>query len=305
MSNERIDDYRRANRFGARKALKRLLGVRPFNDAARMLIRAAGGGGRWSSFPVNLPEVEGSVDGGRFTLLEPMRCSIAREIYWGGGRRLVGRERFALELFCRLGKDARLALDIGANTGIFSLALASVNPKVEIHAYEIVPEVFELLRANTVRNRAAGRIACHDYGLGEDGKTIRLPETTEAGSLPLGFSSRWDSPEGRAVAFRSLDAVLPEFAGKKGPVVSKIDVETTEDELFRHGEKFLAAFSPDFVCEILPSAADPAFIDAALRRHGYSLYKIGDGELIAAGRVAPDREHPDWLFTKRPKEALP
>ena len=300
--DERLRDHRRKTWFGAKGLLKRLLSLRPFNDGARQLIRMSGGAASWSSFPVNLSEVQGDAAGARFALLDPIHCSIARELYWGDGRRLVPCERSALELFCRLAKERDVILDIGANTGIFSLAAAAANPKVEVHAFEIVPEVFSLLYRNFARNDILDRGFCHHFGLGQDGRVIRLPEALEGGSLPLSFSSDWDSKQGRKVGLRSLDSLLPMFPDRTRTVLVKIDVEGTEDELFRGGGEFLGAFSPDMVCEILPDCAKVDFIEPFLRSRGYSFFKIGGGSLIRSDKLIPDREFHDWFFTKNPQE---
>ena len=49
--------------------------------------------------------------------------------------------RFDIQLYAQaIRVGFVIALDIGANTGLFSIA-ATVNPELEVHAYEIVPEV--------------------------------------------------------------------------------------------------------------------------------------------------------------------
>jgi FkbM family methyltransferase len=300
----KAEEYRRDEWFGARKRLKSLLGLRPFNDAARLVLGAVGGGERCERFPVNLPEVEGRIDEERFVLLEPMRCSIARELYWGGGRRLRARERFALDLFCRLARKAGTILDIGANTGIFSLAAAAVNPSAEIHAFEIVPEVYELLYRNFARNDILDRAYAHHFGLGRDGASIRLPETRGAGSLPMSFSSRWDGAEGRKIAFRSLDSLLPLLERRPRPWLAKIDVEGTEDDVLRHGEKLILAREPDLLCEVLPGEAKTDFLEDFLAHYGYALYKIKDAGLEKSARLTPDRNFHDWLFTKKAEKEV-
>ena len=293
----RVDVYRRENWFGFRRRAKAFLGFKPLNAAARAVLPR---GPRFSSFPVNLPEIAGASGDARFVLLDPMRCSIARELYWGRGRRLVASERFALELFCRLDREAELALDIGANTGLFSLAAAASNPSLRVHAFEIVPEVFVALYRNCARNDVLDRVVCHHFGLGAEGAVVRLPETLDAGSLPLSFSSDWDSPGGRKIAFRSLDSLLPAL-GAPARTAVKIDVEGTEDEVFRHGEAFLRVFAPDIVCELLPGAAKAAFIEPLLKSHGYSFFKIADGALEPRANLVPEERHHDWFFTKRPE----
>jgi FkbM family methyltransferase len=290
-------DYRQANWFGVKKYVKAMLGFGPINLVWRPLLRRFLSPSQCRRLPVSLPEVDGIVRGHHFTLLEPMRCNIAKELYWGHGRRVKPSEAYALELFCALAEEADVVFDIGANTGLFSIASARSNPKADLHAFEIVPEVFALLYQNVVRNNLLSRIFCHSFGIGVDRFEMVIPSSAPGSSLPIGFSSKDRFAQGTTVGFRSLDSQLP-FVRSGQRVLVKVDVEGTELDILRHGQEFIGTMQPDIVCEILP-AADGDSVSDYLHRHRYTAYMICDGYLMKAEHVTPDRRYHDWLFTQR------
>ncbi|MBR7503958.1 hypothetical protein KCW65_28140, partial [Mycobacterium tuberculosis] len=56
--------------------------------------------------PIGLTEVAGRAGGGDFVLVDPFRCEIAKEFYWGKGRRTEPEDAFALDLMVELSRDA-------------------------------------------------------------------------------------------------------------------------------------------------------------------------------------------------------
>lgn len=53
-------------------------------------------------------------NGSAISLLEPDRCQIAREVFWGRGRLQGAADRLALQCAIALSADADLFLDIGS-----------------------------------------------------------------------------------------------------------------------------------------------------------------------------------------------
>ncbi len=49
-------------------------------------------------------------------------------------------------LFKTLISSSRTFLDVGANTGFYSILAATINPKCAIHAFEPVPAIFDSLK---------------------------------------------------------------------------------------------------------------------------------------------------------------
>ena len=58
---------------------------------------------------------------GDFYMSRPERCSIAKKYFWTQGFREPLEDRMALDLFAILSKHSDVILDIGANSGLFSL----------------------------------------------------------------------------------------------------------------------------------------------------------------------------------------
>lgn len=286
--------------YGLKTHVKRLLGARALNCVLVPVWRTASGmvapQQTWR-FPVNRRCVRGMAAGKSFRMLYPMRCSIAKELYWNDGLREVPADRFALDLFCQLARTSDLVFDIGANTGIFTLAAAVSNLAIEIHAFEIVPEIVLHLVSNLVENELLSRVEVHAYGIGSAETVIRVPSQARSSALPTALSSKVPFSEGASVAFRTLDEQIS-LARHASHVLLKIDVEGTENEILRHGSSFLARLSPDILCEILPHESDVREVASHLKANQYRTYKILEDRVQFQSELNADPAYHDWLFTR-------
>ncbi len=284
--------------------MKRFLSWRVPHLVLRQVARIAGPRdaiGRLPA-PARLREVEGRAGELRFVMLNPARCEIAKELYWGDGRRPRPQDAVALEVFAALARRAQVVLDIGAYTGLFSLVAAAANPEAQVHAFEIVPEVYKALLDNLVRNDVLSQVAAHLEGIGEPGLEMRVPTGAGGSALPSFYSSRIRFDRGPRVRFRSLDSLHVELP--QGRTLLKVDVEGTEEAVFRHGQRFLAERRPDILCEVLAGVADPGRLKALLAPHGYRWFLVGDRGLEPRPTIEPHHRLRDWLFTTEPAEHL-
>jgi len=80
--------------------------------------------------------------------------------------------------------DDGIILDIGANLGTVTLAMARDYPKFEVHAFEVQPLLVETLKQNLDLNNLRN-VTIHEHGLGDAPDTInlRLPDYTQAGNV--------------------------------------------------------------------------------------------------------------------------
>ena len=282
--------------FGLKRPFKRFLSRGAPNTLLRLVARFVPSlrSGRLPA-PARLGEVTGTADGAAFVMLDPARCENAKELFWGQGRRPRPNDRLALDVVARLSREADEFLDIGAYTGLFTLATTAVTPGLHAHAFEIVPAVADALEANLRRNGVADRVVVHREGIGEPGSTMRVPSGRGGSALPSFYSSRMRFERGVDVAFRSLDsigALLP--AGAR--VVMKVDVEGTEDAVFEGGQVFIETFRPDILCEVLPEA-DGDRLDKLLAPAGMRRYLVTSTRLDEAPRIEPNPAFRDWLFS--------
>ncbi|GAA3453659.1 FkbM family methyltransferase [Dactylosporangium matsuzakiense] len=141
-------------------------------------------------------------------------------------------------------------LDIGANVGLFSLALKRTCPSARIHAFEPAPAALEALRANLALHGAAG-VTVHAVGLGAvddpgvpftfypniPGNSTRYPELKEFDRARI--SADWGTSVGDSlyggqtveVPLQRLSTVLAQHPEVTTIDLAKIDVEGAELEV--------------------------------------------------------------------------
>lgn len=295
---------RRMRWFGLKRHVKRVLGWRLPHAFLRAVIEVfprLASSGRLPA-PSYLKEVTGRIHGTSFVMLAPDRCVIAKELYWGKGRRPRAADQHALEVFAALTRGADVMLDVGAYTGLFTLVSLAVDPRVEAHAFEIVPDVFRALFDNCVRNDVLHRVTLHHEGVGSEG-VIRVPSGLRESALPDFYSSRLHFESGARVRLTPLDTLVPAIE-PGARIVVKVDVEGTENDVFRSGRAFLGSFRPDILCEVLPGVADPAELESLLEPHGYRFHLVRERDLLPREHVQGHPKYRDWVFTTRSPEEL-
>lgn len=299
------EDFRKTARSkrqswrGAKRHVKALLALRIPNALMRAALRLRPQLNRSGRLPAprHVTEVLGNVDEASFTMLRPDLCIIAKELYWGRGKRPVSADQYAVTSFTRLARGVDVVVDIGAYTGLFTLASAQANEKVHCHAFELMPDVFRLLFDNCVRNDILERVTLHAQAVGETGG-VRVPVGIRASALPDFYSTRLLFNTGVRVRVAPLDELLPALQDAKR-VLIKIDVEGTEAEVLASGTQLLERFRPDILCEVLPSPAPAEDLEALLRRT-HNFYLVRDSDVVRRDRIVSPTGYRDWWFS--PKE---
>jgi FkbM family methyltransferase len=294
---------RRQSWFGLKRHVKRFLSLGIPNAVLRLVARFVPSlrSGRLPA-PARLKEVTGRVGGATFVMLDPARCENAKELFWGHGRRPKAHDRLALDAVAALAREADEFLDVGAYTGLFTLATTALASDLHAHAFEIVPAVAQALEANVRRNGVADRVVVHHEGIGEPGTTMRVPSGEGGSALPSFYSSLMRFDEGDDVTFRSLDS-LADLLPAGARVVMKVDVEGTEDAVFGAGQRFLETFRPDILCEVLPEADGDRLVEL-LAPAGVRRYLVTGTQLEETERIVPHLAFRDWLFSPRTPDEL-
>ena len=295
---------KRQSWFGLKQYVKRFLSLRIPNALLRRAARFVPSlrSGRWPA-PATLKEVTGRVGNATFVMLDPARCENAKELFWGRGRRPFAHDRLALDSVAVLAKEADVFLDVGAYTGLFTLAVTAINTRIKAHAFEIVPGVAGALEANVRRNGVEERVVVHREGIGPAGTTVRMPSGEGGSALPSFYSSTMTFDEGELIPLRSLDSVA-DLIAENTTVVMKVDVEGTENAVFESGQVFIQAFRPEILCEVLHGRADVEALDTLLAPAALRRYLVSDSALVEHDRIEPDRRYRDWLLTRRSADEL-
>lgn len=297
--------HRRQRWYGAKPVVKRALAHPVVHTLIRPVSLVLGDRIRRERLPApaTVKDVTARMAGVEFVMRRPDRCIIAKELYWGNGRRPRAGDQLALDVFAALARPANLVLDIGAYTGVFSLLAARVSPAAQVHAYEVVPAVVEAALENVAANGLSDRVTVHGLGLGADGDQVRIPSGTGGSALPDFYSTRERFADGVEVDIQSLDAATSKIT-ESPPALLKIDVEGSEDRVLAGGGRFLTDYRPDILCEVLIAEADPAAIQRVLDPLGYRYFRVEQDALRPHPALTPTAEFRDWLFTTRPDEDL-
>lgn len=152
-----------------------------------------------------------------------------------------GWQRAALARAARLVSGARLALDIGANMGVFSVQLArAIGPEGKLLSFEPEPKLFAALERNLTANRCHNvvpyRIAC---GAKRGAMAFRVGRINRGDNRLVATDGRAEK-NGLQVEVRTVDSLLD---GQ--PVdFAKIDVQGFECDVLR-GMRETIARSPN------------------------------------------------------------
>jgi len=211
------------------------------------------------------------VDGDRLYAASPDRLLAA--LAWKTGL----RERAERRLIAREVKPGMVAVDVGANLGVHTLALArAVGPAGRVHALEPDPANFRLL-ARAVTEARVAQVTLH-----------RAAAAAQAGEMDLHLSAvnRGDhrlhpdaAPRARVrVPVVVLDELL---AGEPHVDFVKIDVQGAEVAVVRGLERTLARNrAVGVLCELSPgllrqAGSDAEVLFALLRARGLRLHRLG------------------------------
>ena len=187
-----------------------------------------------------------------------------------------------------------LVLDVGANTGFYTLLAAAAHRRNRVLAFEPVPEVLALLdenvRASAVQDRVRLiRCAVSD---GNGGGVLYLPDA-DHGLVETSASLRADFKARHAgtipVLRRTLDRVLfrPSLVMRRVSLI-KIDVEGCEAPVLRGAHWTIMRHRPIVFVEVLFNA-DLAALDAFLVRHRYGAVRLrSDGTHGVGGEIVQD-----------------
>jgi FkbM family methyltransferase len=186
---------------------------------------------------------------------------------------------------------AGLALDVGANTGIFALLAAAANPQLRVCAFEPLESVQELLHENLAHNPdLAPRVAVEPFALSNVNGSFPFFETindqgliTTSSSLELEHAQQVGDFRSSCVITRTLDA-WAETLGPAAIELVKIDVEGHEDAVIEGGRKTIDRHRPFIIVEILGPCRVEAF-DRMLIESDYLDIALAPGALRHCLRV--------------------
>lgn len=175
---------------------------------------------------------------------------LENEIFWGGLEN--GWEKESIKLWAKLCRKSNVVIDIGANTGIYSLLAKSVNPKTTVYAFEPIERIFKKLIYNNSINNFD--IKCEQCALSNyNGKGIIYDSSAE--HMYSVTVNKNMTPNNKKVKEVEIDVCTLSFYFNRHAIKNvdliKIDVETHEPEVLEGFINKLYKYKPALLIEVL------------------------------------------------------
>ena len=165
-------------------------------------------------------------------------------------------------------------LDIGANTGIYTLLAAAANPAIKVYSFEPIPSIMNLLKLNVKQNPSLENcISLEPIALSNKDGVLQISEHLN----PVGLVATSSTLETRLtttmdhllrdVEVRQLDSWTHENTRAK-PSLLKVDVEGHEMAFFQGALSTISKFRPFIALELL-GPADFKYFNAFKRDYRY------------------------------------
>ena len=190
------------------------------------------------------------------------------------------QEDHDLKLFTALARHSQNIIDIGANTGIFSVLSSLANKDSKIYAVEPFGPNFKRLNVNLSLNNCTN-VKPLQVAMGENVGTVEftVPESneiTDVSSVNGEFSKsmypelKWKK---ETVALETLDHIKSSNNIEKIDLI-KCDVETYEMSVFRGMDRVMTEDRPVILFECFLDTERQLFFNDILKKYNYYVYGV-------------------------------
>jgi FkbM family methyltransferase len=238
------------------------------------------------------------IDDSHHFRLEHWGYLVETDLFWNGFGN--GYEATSLQIWSRLAPHARVIVDVGANTGIYTLVARCLNPGATVVALEPVERVFRRLQRNIELNGynvTLEKLAASDT----TGTAVLydLPSEHEyTASLDWSMLKNSGDVVKYTVTTSRLDDALSS-ANLRGVDLVKIDVEQAEPQVLRGMGRFLSDCKPTLLVEILNPAIARDVMELT-RNLGYNIFRVVEQHgLVRATQIeATEFEERNYLLVQ-------
>ena len=211
---------------------------------------------------------------------------LENKIFWSGLYSID--ESTSIKVWEELSMVSSTIIDIGANTGIFTLVAKSVNPNAKVIAFEPITRIYEKLLKNIYINKYDA--AAFDIGISNfDGEQeiydfpdIKNPYSASLDpqlSNEISTRSQFDLKK-TLISTNKLDSFINEIRIKElTNTLIKIDVEQHEAFVLDGMKKMMQDLKPIILIEILNNEIGGA-VSKFMQNYNYNYFKIIEGKGI-------------------------
>jgi FkbM family methyltransferase len=199
-------------------------------------------------------------------------------------------------IFKSLISKCAVFIDIGANTGYYSLLAAILNRKIKVIAFEPAQGPLFYLKNNIQLNDLEKTISVYPIALSNHSGTVDFYEVKNRKYSYLkynlgGIGSLIEdsSKVVYSVKTEMLDSLLLENSFS-GIDIIKIDTEGTENFILEGAEESIRKFQPIIICETLYHCIEDK-LESIIKNHGYLFFNHIDGHLVQVETLQRDHDN--------------
>ncbi len=255
-----------------KQALKRLRDTSTLMEPLCRLLRATGliRVGLWQH--LSFRGIADFTVAGQKIKMHHFGAGLENSLFWAG----YGEDWEATTLLVweRLAIDHAVIYDVGANTGLFSLAAKAANPGAHVHAFEPLPKIAARLAANSALNGM--EIELHIVAVSDRQGTaeIRLAQTEHEYSASMEHMEWMDTIDAHSIEVPVIQLADVVAQNQRSPGLIKLDIERHEPAALRGLWPGLADRPlPILVIEILDDGCAAA-IAKEIAGRGYRSFAI-------------------------------
>jgi FkbM family methyltransferase len=254
----------------------------------------------WRRLPVETTFFVSLPNGNSFKYSAIADDAIARAIFWRGWD---GWEPETMRIFYKLAQKSKLFLDIGANTGLFTLVTLAANPQAKVMSFEPVPHVYKRLLSHIEMNGWLDRC---------DVKNLAVSNTVGETKLHIPFEDVPLSASLNPQGFRGYEGYLIDIdvttidtiCSQNEPIdLIKIDAEGFDDKVLLGMYRILSNSAPTIIVECNYDGPFLA-VETILSQFGYRFFHLRPEGPILMNKIVPDEKklyrnflctvHEDW-----------
>lgn len=248
------------------------------------------------------------------TLPEYIKKDTEFRMHTVGGRDQIARvlwlknwhhyEKPLPDFFATYAQKAKVVLDIGANTGFYSLIAAFSSDTAKIYAFDPYPPAQKLLKNNLVLNKVSERVTMVPLAISNlnDEADLFVP-TGEHGLIETSSSLNKDFRKTHSDVFRVTVSTLDDFVKENNldnVDLIKLDVENQEHLALQGAEHVLQKLRPVIFFEAVEQV-DCDALEQIRKKHNYLVFRLGS-TIRKVNQIAIDKNN--WNQVLCPEEKV-
>ena len=199
-------------------------------------------------------------------------------------------ETYSMQLWVHYCKNSRVIFDIGAYSGVYTLAAYFSNPLSTIHAFEPIKKIYSRLIGNLYTNRIGQKITFNNVAMsdisGEVDMTVYMGDLAMSTGSSIIQKKYKDVISTEHVYCTTLDSYVDQNNIQNLDLI-KIDAEQAEEMIFRGGHDFFKHNNPIMLIEVfglwrmklMIDMVNPQYEVFMIDEHNKELHKLDKANL--------------------------